>query len=58
MQLRDLKRGQKFKVKDAEDCPVITFHNLDGMYSYCTCEEGTVHLRFDTPVILEEQDDE
>ena len=52
MELRDLKKGDKFKVVGAEDCPVITFHHLDGMYSYNTIDlnDSVVNLRFDTPV--------
>ena len=51
MKLRELKKGQRFKVLDVEDCPVITFSHLDGMYSYNTTDEGEiVHLAFYTPV--------
>ena len=35
---------------------IITFHNTDGMYSYCTVDgvegdKAVVHLRVDTPLI-------
>lgn len=51
MQLKDLTKGQKFKIVDVDDCPVITFSHLDGMFSYNTFENGDIiNLRFDTPV--------
>ena len=52
MELRQLKRGDKFKVVGVEDCPVIIFLHLDGMYSYNTIDlnDSPIHLRFDTPV--------
>jgi len=54
MELRQLKKGDKFKIVGEEDCPVITFHHLDGMYSYNTVDfnESPLHLRHDTPVKL------
>ena len=54
MELCDLKKGDKFKVVGEEDCPVITFHHLDGMYSYNTIDENgsVIHLKFYTPVEL------
>lgn len=30
----------------------VTFHNIDGMYSYCTLENGeVVHLSANTPLV-------
>lgn len=51
VKLYDLKRGDKFTVVDTKIPPgsphiysyeVLTLHNIDGMYSYCTREDGTV----------------
>lgn len=57
MQLKDLEHGDRFKIADMEDSPVITFSHLDGMYSYNTLDNGdVVHLRFNTPI--ERQDDD
>jgi len=47
MKLFEIERGAKIKW----DGEVITFHHLDGMYSYCTLENGdVVHLSVLTPV--------
>lgn len=55
MELQDLTKGDKFKIAGVKDCPVITFHHLDGMYSYNTHSEGEViNLRFNTPVVKHE----
>jgi hypothetical protein len=44
-----LDKGSKIRVGDT----LITFHKLDGAYSYCTDEEGNVHhLSVTTPLIL------
>lgn len=53
MKLFELQRGTKFYIKN-EDARVppaafpierdslLTLHNIDGMYSFCTDENGTV----------------
>jgi hypothetical protein len=60
MKLYDIPRGSKIKVRTTEgDDLTITFHHLDGMYSYCTvdADQGadagkTVHLSASTPLYL------
>lgn len=53
MKLCELKPGDKFYIKSdnvrippasypIERDSLLTFHNLDGMYSFCTDEFGTV----------------
>jgi len=59
--LLDLPRDAGVKIKAVygkRDEPgkegFITFHHIDGMYSYCTTEEGdVVHLSAMTPLIKE-----
>ncbi len=34
LRLYDIPMGSKIKVEEG----LITFHHLDGMYSYCTCD--------------------
>ena len=47
MKLFELKKGDKIMF----DGVIITFHHVDGMYSYCTLENGdVVHLSVMTPV--------
>ena len=47
MKLHEIPRGSKIHA----DGEVITFHNTDGMYSYCTTSEGNVvHLAVWTPL--------
>lgn len=53
--LYDLRMGDRFKLSEEEEIKVpvdahdfkmsdiYRFNNLDGMYSYCTDMEGTVH---------------
>jgi hypothetical protein len=53
MKLYDLTYGQRFRLlEDASSPPDLrgyhatqefTFHNVDGMYSYCTDDYGRVH---------------
>lgn len=51
MKLHELSRGDKFQVEGWEDLGTITFSHLDGMYSFCKYENGTIaHFRWDTPV--------
>jgi len=59
MKLHEIPEGSKIKVEcyDAEDKKigdVITFHHVDGMYSYCTVdgveENNLVHLSVMTPL--------
>lgn len=54
MKLYELKRGDKFFIAGNERAQVpvasfpieanslLTFHNVDGMYSFCTDEYGTI----------------
>lgn len=45
MQIKDLPRNTKIRVLADPDGQIITFHNMDGMYSYCTTEDNeVVHL--------------
>lgn len=47
MKLFELKKGDKIIV----DGVTVTFYHVDGMYSYCTLENGdVVHLSVLTPV--------
>ena len=51
MKLYDLPRGSKIKTDEG----FITFHHLDGMYSYCTADflpegENVLHLVAWTPI--------
>lgn len=39
MKLYKVARDRRIKVGDLE----LTFHRIDGMYSYCTDDEGNVH---------------
>lgn len=51
MTIADLKRGDRFTVADAPECPVLTFGHLDGMYSYSETDDGQIaHLGPLTPV--------
>lgn len=57
MKLYDLPRGSKMRIEFSDpvgtwDC---TFHHLDGMYSYCTIDNGDeqqppFHLKATTPM--------
>ena len=58
MKLYEIEKGSKIKTKLNSGKEVfITFHHLDGMYSYCTLEDGdpdnVVHLSVNTPLIKE-----
>lgn len=46
MKLYEAKEGIKITGLSVNDKPdVITFHHIDGAYSYCTTEDGSVvHL--------------
>lgn len=47
MKLFEIEKGSKIKW----DGEIITFQHLDGMYSYCTLENGdVVHLSAMTPL--------
>ena len=66
MKLYELERGQRFRVEEDAKVPPdamivnrtreFTFHNIDGMYSYCTDDFGRVyHPAYWTEVsVLEE----
>lgn len=38
MKLFDVPKGSRIRVGGVE----LTFHHLDGMYSYCTLDDGSV----------------
>lgn len=46
MKLYEVDRGSSIKLDDGEgNVLCLKFHRLDGMYSYCTDDEGNViHL--------------
>jgi len=55
MKLHEIPKGSKIKVRLTSGREVfIIFHHLDGMYSYCTLDDGdsdnTVHLSRFTPL--------
>lgn len=52
LELKDIPKGSKLKVNTNKGKRVITFHHLDGMYSYLTDAQGNAyHLSFATPLI-------
>ena len=62
MELHEIPRGSRIKTTLTSGREVfITFHHLDGMYSYCTLDDGNpdtenvIHLSRFTP--LEKVDD-
>ena len=47
MKLYEIPRESKVKIEDI----LLTFHRLDGAYSYCTTDKGeVVHLSASTPL--------
>lgn len=52
--LYEIPKGSKIKIEEG----FITFHNIDGMYSYCTCDwvkdddlgGNVIHLSAVTPL--------
>ena len=57
MKLYEIPRGSKIRLKfhdqiEGEGTAILTFHHPDGMYSYCTLDEGghVVHLSVSTPL--------
>jgi len=60
MKLYECPRNVIVHVIDSEPPLEVKFHRVDGMYSYCTLENGdVVHLAAWTEVeIIEESDDE
>lgn len=50
MQLYEVPRNTRVRVTEVPDL-VVTFHHVDGMYSYCTDDSGRVlHLAAYTEV--------
>lgn len=58
--LQDIPEGSKIhaitNLSQKGKMSVITFHHLDGMYSYCTVDghpagSNTLHLSFATPLV-------
>ena len=51
LKLFEVKRDTRVRVMDDECDLEVRFHHLDGMYSYCTTDDGeVVHLCAWTPV--------
>ncbi len=55
MKLHEIPKGSKIKTQLTSGKEVfITFHHLDGMYSFCTIDDGdpdnTLHLSVNTPL--------
>lgn len=56
MYLYQIPKESKIQVDTEKGKQLITFHNLDGMYSYCTVDAGepdeseVVHLKVTTPL--------
>ncbi len=52
MKLHDIPKGSKiFGYIEGNEGRFLIFHHLDGMYSYCTSEHGSVvHLSAVTPL--------
>lgn len=55
MKLYDIPKQSKLKLTivngDTEREDMVTFHHIDGMYSYCTTSDGAVvHLSASTPM--------
>jgi hypothetical protein len=50
VKLHQIPKGSKIKIDEG----FITFHHIDGMYSYCTCdwvkENNVIHLSAVTPL--------
>ena len=55
MKLYEIPRGSRIKttLNSGKEC-FVTFHHLDGMYSYCTLDDGdpdnVVNLSVNTPL--------
>lgn len=53
MMLHEIPRESKIKVRilGEDHDTFMTFHHLDGMYSYCTTDDGKIlHLSVVTPL--------
>lgn len=49
--LHEVPKGSKIRINLVDGSTrTLTFHRLDGSYSYCTCEQGRVHLSASTPL--------
>ena len=45
MELYNVPRNTRIRIKGFEEDGVLLFHHIDGMYSYCTdMSGGVVHL--------------
>ena len=54
MKLYDVPRNTRIVIKDEESPLRLNFHHIDGMYSYCTDDEGNVvHVAAWTEVEIE-----
>lgn len=52
--LYELPRNTKINIELEDGSTFVTFHHVDGMYSYCTTEKGGVtHLSVLTPIVCE-----
>jgi len=51
MKLYELSKDSLFTIDDASDKAVLTFHHVDGMYSFCTdAQKEVVHIKAWTEV--------